>query len=82
VPKDVNNHLKTLISDMKDNNIEDYIPRVDLTNELIFTIDPEGSRDLDDALSIEWVESLKKFKVGVHIADVAHFIRPNDPIDK
>lgn len=82
VPKDVNDHLTKLISDMKNNSIEDYIPRIDLTNSLIFTIDPEGSRDLDDALSIEWVESQQRFKVGVHIADVAHFIRPNDPIDK
>jgi len=67
---------------MHKGEIEDFIPREDLSNELIFTIDPEFSRDLDDALSISWNEKMQKYKIGVHIADVAHFIRPNDPIDK
>jgi protein SSD1 len=60
VPKDVDKHLKGLIEDMGKGNIPDYVPRIDLSKELIFTIDPEHSRDLDDALSITWIESLNK----------------------
>ena len=54
--------------------------RIDLTNLDTFTIDPPGSMDLDDALSIEETES--GFRVGVHIADVTVYVVKGDPIDK
>ncbi|KAK3600373.1 hypothetical protein CHS0354_015990 [Potamilus streckersoni] len=44
-----------------------------------FTIDPPGSQDLDDALSVEKMGD--GFKVGVHIADVTTFVQKGDPID-
>ncbi|XP_060566279.1 helicase with zinc finger domain 2-like isoform X2 [Ruditapes philippinarum] len=54
--------------------------RVNLTNLNTFTIDPPGSKDLDDALSIEIIEG--GYKVGVHIADVAIFIPRDSPLDE
>ena len=46
-----------------------------------FTIDPPESLDLDDALSIESDASSSTFVVGIHIADVSFFVKPNSPLD-
>jgi len=54
--------------------------RVDLRETVCFTIDPEGARDHDDALSIRQLDS-GLLEVGIHIADVTHFVAENDPID-
>jgi ribonuclease R len=56
------------------------VGRVDRTDLLCFTIDPSDAKDHDDALSIEPVSS-DLVEVGVHIADVSHFVRPGDPVD-
>lgn len=53
--------------------------RNDLTDLKVFTIDPFGSQDLDDALSIE--TSDENYQIGVHIADVGAAIHKNDAID-
>lgn len=58
---------------------EDYADRKDLRDECIVTIDGDDSRDFDDAVSIE-----KKdygWTIGVHIADVAYYVRPGHPLD-
>ena len=55
--------------------------REDLTNRFIFTIDPKDSKDFDDAISIAYDDKQKEWELGVHIADVAHFVRPGDPLD-
>lgn len=55
-------------------------PRVDLTGETIITIDPVTARDFDDAISLTRIEK-GHWRLGVHIADVAHFVRPNTPLD-
>lgn len=47
--------------------------RLDLTKEVICTVDPATARDLDDALSIKKIGE-SKYEVGVHIADVSHFV--------
>ena len=48
----------------------------------VFSIDPLTARDLDDALSIERSpRDPEGFRVGVHIADVAHFVRAGTPLD-
>lgn len=49
--------------------------RLDLREARIFSIDPTTARDLDDALSIQPLPN-GMFRVGVHIADVAHFVAP------
>ena len=55
--------------------------RVDLTQELIITIDPADAKDFDDALSLTQLEN-GNWQLGVHIADVTHFVSKNSPIDK
>ena len=46
-----------------------------------FTIDPPKSLDLGDALTIEIDASSSTFLVGIHIADVSYFVKPNSPLD-
>src|SRR5690606_18288062 len=55
--------------------------RRDFRNILTFTIDPIDAKDFDDALSIELLEN-ENIRVGVHIADVAHYINENSELDK
>ena len=54
---------------------EEIARRRDLRNLLICSIDPATAKDLDDALSIERLEN-GNWSVGVHIADVTHFVKP------
>jgi len=60
---------------------QDKTNRLDLTNELIITIDGDDSRDFDDAISLT-INEKGNFILGVHIADVSHYVKPNSPIDK
>lgn len=53
--------------------------RLDMRDVLTFTIDGETAKDLDDALSVQWVDG--NIVVGVHIADVSHYVKPNTAID-
>ena len=55
--------------------------RLDLTDEIIITIDPADAKDFDDALSLEKLDN-GNWRLGVHIADVTHFVQKNSPIDK
>ncbi len=54
--------------------------RVDLREDLIITIDPERSRDFDDALSLQ--KDGDSRVLGVHIADVSHFVQPGSSLDR
>jgi protein SSD1 len=58
----------------------EYEKRKDLRNVRIFSIDPPTARDLDDALSIELLKD-GTYSVGVHIADVSFFIKPDSLLD-
>ena len=53
--------------------------RLDLRNETIITIDPDDAKDFDDALSLKKKEN-GNYEVGIHIADVSHYVRKNSPI--
>jgi ribonuclease R len=55
--------------------------RQDLTAETIITIDPEDARDFDDAISLARLEN-GHWRLGVHIADVSHFVRPDTMLDR
>lgn len=55
--------------------------RRDFRDVLTFTIDPEDARDFDDALSIQQLEN-GNLEIGVHIADVTHYLKPGTPLDQ
>lgn len=55
--------------------------RLDMRDVTTFTIDPKDAKDFDDALSIRRLKD-GKWEIGVHIADVAHYVKPDTIIDK
>lgn len=59
---------------------EEYEKRLDLRKTPIFTIDSAHSKDLDDAVSLE--KTAKGYRLGVHIADVSHYVRPCSVLDE
>lgn len=54
--------------------------RVDFTSEIVATIDPDDARDYDDALSLKRLDN-GRWMLGVHIADVSHYIKPGSSLD-
>ncbi len=59
---------------------KDVEGRVDLRSQVVFTIDGEDARDLDDAVSVQEKPD-GTFTLGVHIADVSHYVRPGGDVD-
>lgn len=60
---------------------EDLRGRRDLRKETIFTIDGTDSKDFDDAVSLKILDN-GNYLLGVHIADVAHYVEEDGPLDK
>ena len=59
---------------------EEYAKRLDLRGELIFTIDSKDAKDLDDAISVKRTDF--GYTLGVHIADVSHYVKEGSAIDE
>ena len=60
---------------------DEIAKRRDFRQKCVFSIDPATARDLDDALHVEKLEN-GNFEVGVHIADVSYFVKPNSSVDQ
>ncbi|MFT4539743.1 MAG: ribonuclease R [Planctomycetota bacterium] len=76
-PKDVRDEVAKLPSDPPE---ADYVGRVDLRGERIFTIDGDDAKDYDDAIGIRALDG-GGYEIGVHIADVAHYVTPGTVLD-
>ncbi|MFZ2205003.1 MAG: ribonuclease R [Minisyncoccia bacterium] len=68
---------------IKSNGIseKDYAGRRDFRNILTFTIDPYDAKDFDDALSFK-VTAPDEYEIGIHIADVSHYVKPGSELDE
>ena len=55
--------------------------RKDYREKTTFTIDPRDAKDFDDAISFEKIDN-NIFEIGIHIADVTHYVKPNTVLDK
>ena len=65
----------------KEITLSEIKKRRDMRQIPTFTIDPTDAKDLDDALSIRKLDN-GHFEIGIHIADVSHYVRPNTLLDK
>lgn len=72
---EVMDSLKDIHMDMN----QEMKERVDLTDELIITIDGKDAKDLDDAISLTFKDD--KYQLGVHIADVSHYVKSGSFLD-
>jgi ribonuclease R len=60
---------------------EEIGKRRDMRGILTFTIDPADAKDFDDALSVQFLDN-GNYEIGVHIADVSHYIQPNTNLER
>ncbi len=76
-PDEVKEEVKRLPMEVLDRELED---RRDLREEVIFTIDGDDTKDIDDAISID-ILSNGHYQLGVHIADVSYYVKEGSPLD-
>ena len=76
-PQEVEAYAQQLDTTIKE---EEIARRRDMRGVLTFTIDPRDAKDFDDALSFRVLEN-GNFEVGVHIADVSHYVQPGTILD-
>jgi ribonuclease R len=77
-PQKVENFTANIPEEIQE---EEYTRREDLRDLRMVTIDGEDAKDLDDAVSIETLPN-KNYRLGVHIADVSHYVREKNPLDR
>lgn len=76
-PKEVEDFANKIDTSIKVSEIK---KRRDMRDVLTFTIDPKDAKDFDDALSFEKLEN-GNFEIGIHIADVSHYVTPGNELD-
>jgi ribonuclease R/exosome complex exonuclease DIS3/RRP44 len=76
-PAEVEHFANTLDTAIK---AEEIAKRRDMRKTLTFTIDPKDAKDFDDALSFVVLEN-GNYEIGIHIADVSHYLRPDTIMD-
>lgn len=76
-PNDVIEEVKNIPLDV---SLQDKINREDYTDHLIVTIDGDDAKDFDDAVEVSFADDV--YYVGVHIADVSHYVKENSSLDK
>lgn len=79
-PREVEEEAQALLQ-LRDITDEDVAAREDFRNVTTFTIDPHDAKDFDDALSIRTLEN-DNWEIGVHIADVTHYVRPGTVLER
>lgn len=75
-PADVTREAESLVPEIE----KEATRREDLRSRFIFTIDPDDARDFDDAIQVE--RTPHGWRVGIHIADVSHYVQPKTPLDR
>ncbi len=75
-PKEVNKETEKISDKISPSELK---RRLDLRNKIVFTIDPEDAKDFDDAVSIDFLDN-GNYKIGIHIADVSHYVNLNSAI--
>lgn len=76
-PEPVNRELSGLAETLSPKEMKG---RKDIRDIFTITIDPDDAKDFDDALSLEFLDGGKR-RVGIHIADVSHYVRPGTALD-
>jgi ribonuclease R len=76
-PQELVREAESLLSEI---DTEEFARREDLRGRFIITIDPDDARDFDDAVEVERTDS--GWSVGIHIADVSHYVHPKSGLDR
>jgi ribonuclease R len=77
-PKEVEQEVEKITEEITE---EEVRKRRDMRGVWTITIDPHDAKDFDDAISLRFLDD-GFFEIGVHIADVSHFVRPGKAVDK
>ena len=82
-PEKVINEVKNIPNEITNNDIKNILSKggKDLREEKIFTIDGDDTKDIDDALSVKILNN-GNYQVGVHIANVSHYVKPSSELFK
>ena len=78
LPKEVVEEVKTMPNEVLEEELKN---RKDLRDEVIFTIDGDDTKDIDDAISIKKFQN-GNYELGVHIADVSYYVKEGSALDK
>jgi len=76
-PKEVEDYANNIDLEIKP---EEIAKRRDMRKDLTFTIDPKDAKDFDDALSFKVLDN-GLYEIGIHIADVSHYLQPGTVLD-